>query len=253
MKILAIIIGLGILLAGCEQKPEPYFESSSSIRFDYKFTKEIIPVRITDVHHSFGFAPDEKLLDTLLLEVSFTGPLVENDRKYRVEVADSGTMVTGRTTMEAGKDYRQVQGEHVLRGNLWKDTLALVVSREFIDPGFLRKETKTLVLKLRPSQDFENVVQNMDEILISVNNYLAEPVWWAKFSQYLNYYHPEKYKILMKLEPALSNPEEINMTGVKMASFAELMRDYLNDNIVLDEETGQRIFIDRMEDYQPTE
>lgn len=253
MKILAIIITVGILLAGCEQKPEPYFEPSGSIRFEYRFTKETIPVRITGISCSFGFAPDDKLLDTVLLEVAFTGPLAERDRRYRVEVADSGTMVNGRTTMDAGKDYQPVEGEHILRGNHWKDTLAVVVSREFIDPGFMRKETKTLVLKLRPSRDFENVVQNMDEILISVNNYLAEPVWWAKFSQYLNYYHPEKYKILMKLEPALSNPEETNLTGVKMSGFAGLMRDYLNDNIVLDEETGQRIFIDRMEDYQSGE
>lgn len=253
MKIPAILICFGILLASCEQKPEPYFEPASSIRFEYGFTKETIPVRITGINYSFGFVPEEQVLDTLLLEVAFTGPLAEYDRKYWVEVADTGTMVTGRTTMEAGKDYQQIEGEHVLRGKHWKDTLAVVVSREFINPGFVRKETKTLVLRLQPSQDFENVVQNMDEVLISVNNYLAEPVWWAKFAQYLNFYHPEKYKILMKLEPSLSNPAETNFTGVKMSGLADLMRDYLKDNVVLDEETGQRIFIDRMEDYQPVE
>lgn len=253
MKIPAIIICLGILLAGCEQKPEPYFEPASSIRFEYGFTKETIPVRITEVDYSFGFVPDEQLLDTLILEVAFAGPLSEYDRKYRVEVADSGTMVTGRTTMEAGKDFQNVEGEHVLRGNHWKDTLAVVVSREFISTSFVKKETKTLVLKLRPSQDFENVVQNMDEILLSVNNYLSEPVWWAKFAQYLNFYHPEKYKILMKLDSSLSEPEPTNLTGVKMSNLAGLVKDYLNDNIVLDEETGQRIFIDRMEDYLPGE
>lgn len=253
MKISAIIICFGILLASCEQKPEPYFEPAGSIRFEYGFTKETIPVRITEINYSFGFVPEEQLSDTLFLEVAFTGPLADYDRKYLVEVADTGTMVTGHTTMEAGKDYRQIEGEHVLRGKHWKDTLAVVVSREFINPGFVRKETKILVLRLRPSQDFENVVKDMDEILISVNNYLAEPIWWAKFAQYLNFYHPEKYKILMVLEPSLRDPEVANLTGVKLSGLADLMRDYLNDNVVLDEETGQRIFIDRMEDYQPEE
>ncbi|MFR1240470.1 MAG: DUF4843 domain-containing protein [Butyricimonas faecihominis] len=250
MKRLVMILWVLAVFIGCEQKPEPYFESLSSIRFKYKKTDAVIPVEVKTINYSFGYVAENQLTDTILLEVTFTGPLVGHDRMYKVEVADSGTMVTGRTTMEVGRDYLPIAGDHVVRGGIWVDTLPVIVSREYINPGFQKKETKSLVLRLGVSDDFEKVVEGMNEIQITVNNYLGEPSWWGRD---LNFYHPEKYKILMTLQPLLSNPDKLEITGLELQALGGVLATYLNENVVLDPETQQRIFMDRMEVYLPEE
>ena len=251
MKRLIVILWVMVLWVGCEQKPEPYFEPSSSIRFKYKMTNAVIPVEIKTIDFSFGYVPEEQLLDTILLEVTSTGPLSEHGRVYKVEVVDTGTIITGQTTMVAGKDYLPIAGEQTFRGGLWIDTLLVVVSREYIDPSFTKKETKSLILRLGVNDDFEKTVEGMNEIQITVNNYLGEPAWWGL--RELNFYHPEKYKILMTFQPLLKNPDKLEITTLELGTLAGVLATYLDENVVLDPETGERIFVDRMEVYPPVE
>jgi len=240
-----------VIIAGCEQKPEPYFESLSSIRFRYRKTDAVTPVEVKTINLSFGYIPENQLLDTILLEITYTGPLSDHDRVYKVEVADSATIETGKTDMEEGKDFESIAGEYVLRGGFWVDTLPVIVSREYINPSFVKRETKTLVLRLSVSDDFEKTVEKMNEIVITVNNYMGEPSWWG--IRELNFYHPEKLKILQMLQPLLNNPNKLEITMIELQGLAGVLASYLNENVVLDPETGQRIFIDRMEDYSSVE
>lgn len=250
MKRLIAILGVMFLFAGCEQKPEPYFESLSSLRFKYKMTNAVIPVEVKTIEYSFGYIPEEQLLDTILLEVTFTGFLPVHDRVYKVEVVDSGTIIAGQTTMDAGKDYLSIASEQVFRGGFWVDTLPVIISREYISPSFIKRETKSLILRLGINDDFEKTVEGMNEIQITVNNYLGEPSWWGRG---LNFYHPEKYKILMTFQPLLKNPDKLEITSLELGTLAGVLTTYLDENVVLDSENGQRIFMDRMEEYTPVE
>ena len=52
------------------------------------------------------------------------------------------------------------------------------------------------------------------EIMVKVNNYMAEPKWWdlegfAGVESRLGFYHPEKWKALIYVDEGFADPDEL--------------------------------------------
>lgn len=250
MKQTIFFVLLFIGLWGCEQKPEAWFEPEDSIYFEFLKSDQN---PLDSIYFSFGRIADDVHWDTIPVVVKFSGRLSGNDRTYRVKVLEKGIIRNGTTTMKIEQDYKALAEEQTMPANTWADTLKVVVCRDHINPSHVRQETKVLMLGLEASADFSLGADNGREMKVVVDNYLSEPLWWKKNTGILHAYHPEKYKILMSFKAALADPEDISsVSNYELNSLAVYLKDYLEKHIVLDTETGDRIFLDHTAPYPPT-
>lgn len=81
-----------------------------------------------------------------------------------------------------------------------------------------------------------------------MSNFMSEPSWWSTYA--LGFYHPEKYKILLMFEDEsfYASADLLNDSSARRCISA--MSNYLEDNVVIDEETGKRIGFDSLIDLE---
>ncbi len=232
-------------LAACDQSINYPYEGKDRIQFQhYTVNTQGTRVYSDSLVFSFGLLPDSVTIDTAKVVMEFLGRGADYDRTYRIEViADS-------TTAVAGSHYEALDEYQTFRAGELTDTLRLVVYRENLSTSFRYPETIRLDLRLEATDDFDLGLSGGLTKKILMNNYLSKPDWWDNNTG-LDYYHPEKWKILISFNELYANqyecPFNINNEG---RTYAQGLNSYLNSVPTFDEETGQRVYMYELVDQE---
>lgn len=242
MKKLTLFALGALLFASCEKEAGLTYTGKDKIYFAYNYKYYTNLIEYDKVTFSFGMLPDEVMKDTARVGIRVLGQKSDKDRQYRVSVdADS-------TTAEAGKHYEALQQQYTFKAGLFEDSLKIVVLRTHLNSSHITQENRRLRLKVESSSDFDTGTQKGAYIDVYLNNYLSEPKWWKRYeSMGLYYYHPEKWKILMKFHDKFKDanadyPMDVNLVSPYFSS----LRAYLDQNPTYDKETKARVLIDRL-------
>lgn len=242
-----LLYALVLLFASCSKDPGLTYSDKNGIYFAYSYKLKIdnINTKIIEfdsVTYSFGMLDESILRDTAKIVVNVMGNTADKDRFYRVSVNPDST------TAVEGEHYEAIQPLQKVKANRLVDTLKIVVLRKNLNGSHIARENKRIGLKIEQSDDFNVGITRGSQIQLVINNYLSEPQWWNKYAQFgLYFYHPEKWKILMKFHDSFKNPNsdypmDVNLVGAYFNS----LRSYLDNNPTYDKETGLRVFIDRL-------
>lgn len=233
-----------LLLISCSNEIDNVYKGKSRIQFKYydlNFNKQMIFKNKTTF--SFGMKDDSIVRDTARIVVEFLGEVSDVDRKYKVKVA------TDSTTAVEGMHYEKFSDTQIFRAGMISDTLKIIVLRENLGTSFTDPEDKRLALEMDISEDFDLGMKDGLRTYLHINNYLSEPVWWKDPLRYnyIGFYHPKKWKILISFNDGFSNvescPFDYNNEG---RQYFQGLASYLNAIPTFDDETGYRIYIDRM-------
>lgn len=233
-----------IVLASCSQSIDNMYKGKDRIQFKYytlDFNKKMI--FNNKFTFSFGMKADDIKTDTAKIVVEYLGTPSDADRTYKVKiVADS-------TTAVEGQHFATVSESQTFRAGRFSDTLKIVVFRGKLSSSFTNPEDKRLALEMIPSEDFDLGMKDGLRAYLNINNYLSQPVWWKdplRFN-YIGFYHPKKWKILISFNERFSNvdscPFDYNNEG---RQYFQGLANYLNAIPTFDDETGSRIYIDRL-------
>ncbi|WP_316791612.1 DUF4843 domain-containing protein [Pedobacter frigoris] len=233
-----------IALSSCDQEIDHMYKEKARIQFKYytlDFNKKMIVNDKTTF--SFGMKDDKIIKDTAKIVVEFLGSASDKDRTYKIKV------VADSTTAVAGIHYEPVSNTQIFRAGRLKDTLKIVVDRTKLSTSFTTPENKRLTLEMEPSEDFNLGMKDGLRTNLYINNYLSEPVWWKDGLRlpYIGFYHPKKWKILISFNASFSNSEtcEFNYNN-QGRSYFQGLASYLNAIPTFDDESGARIYIDRL-------
>lgn len=216
MKYNVILLTIIILaFAGCrEQDVDTAFEVRNGIYFagDSSAIGEFIP--LDSVSFSFGLRSAEIRFDTARIGVTFIGRKSPEVRKFKLRVIEKSSKKEVFTDMEEGVHYLPLKPEYEFAANSYKATVDLVIDRDHFSTVFQEAEEHRLVLQLLESDDFSVGIESAQELIVKINNYLAEPAWWNLKDFYmmenkLGFYHPEKWKALIFVNKGFENPVEL--------------------------------------------
>jgi len=253
MKRRHILIVLSFFVAvvnfsSCDQSIDNFYTEKSRIQFKY-FKEDTGSNRvITRTYfdrstYSFGIAEDDMEKDTAKIVVEFLGSASDRDRVYTVRVGADSTSAT------EGKHYEPFSAKQIFRAGKHKDTLRIVVLRSHLSTSFTNPENRRIALDMEASDDFNLGMKDGIRTYLYINNYLSEPIWWKDGLRgpYLGFYHPKKWKILISFNAKFSNSKtcEFNFNNQRRAYFDGLRR-YLEGVPTFDDETGGRIYLDRI-------
>ncbi len=231
-------------LSSCKQEIDNVYKEKSRIQFKYytlDFNKKMILNNKSTF--SFGMKDDKIIKDTARIVVEFLGVVSDKDRTYKFKVA------TDSTTAVAGVHYEPISTTKVFKAGKMKDTLKIVVDRTKLSSSFKNPEDRRIVLELEPTEDFNLGMKDGLRTYLYINNYLSEPIWWKSSLRlpYIGFYHPKKWKILISFNSSFSNSEtcefDVNNQG---RSYFTGLANYLNAVPTFDDESGARIYIDRL-------
>lgn len=242
------ILVLLVILTSCNQDIDNFYAEKGRIQFKYfkeetGSNKVVYRTYFNQTTFSFGRFDETVEQDTARIVVEFLGEVSKLDRHYQVRiVADS-------TTAVEGLHYEPFSNTQIFRAGRMKDTLKIVVKRKALSSSFSNPEDKRLTLDLVSTADFNLGMKGGLRTRLNINNYLSEPIWWKDpLRSNLRFYHPKKWKILISFNKDFSDPEkcrfDFNNEG---RSYFDGLTRYLNSVPTFDDETGGRIYIDRIE------
>jgi len=249
MKMKTILAYITILATifisvSCDQSIDNLYRDKARIQFKYytlDYNKKMIFNNRTTF--SFGMKSDEVVTDTAKIVVEFLGTPSEVSRTYKIKVAADST------TAVAGTHYKALSNTQTFGAGKFTDTLRIVVYRGNLSTSFTNPEDKRLALEMEPSDDFDLGMKDGLRTYLYINNYLSKPVWWDTPLRYdyIGFYHPKKWKILISFNSRFSNAEtcpfDVNNEG---RQYFQGLANYLNAIPTFDDETGSRIYIDRL-------
>lgn len=241
MKIFLLVIAC-LLFIGCNQEVGFSYKEKDGVYFQVATQTNSDTLKISEVLFSFGMLPDTVLQDTAKIVVNLMGNKFDADRYFEVGVYPDST------DAQEGKHYTAFAGLHKFSASVFKDTLRVPVSREYLSSSHIIKEYKQVMIELRPSADFNVGINQGRFIKLTINNFLSEPKWWTKYSRFgLGYYHPEKLRILMGFHDDFKKggnelPMNVNVVGKYFTSLTQ----YLNNIPTYDKETKQRVLMDHL-------
>lgn len=185
------------------------------------------------------------------IPIKLLGSALDKDATYKVEVAEQGTIVTGKTTAIENVHYLPLEDHYTFHSGLLVDTLRITALRSALSSSYSKKENATLVLRIVDGGELGRGLRDGWEMLVSMSNFMSEPSWWSTYA--LGFYHPEKYKILLMFEDEsfYASADLLNDSSARRCISA--MSNYLEDNVVIDEETGKRVSFDSLVDLDEKE
>lgn len=245
----SIVLGL-FLFQSCTQDPDLKFNLKDRIYFEYGIQEYNDFVKFDSITFSFGRLDDSIRIDTARIVMKYLGNESDYDKQYRVKVVQEGQYVEGQTNAVEGVHYEALDEYYTFKGDRFTDTLKIVLHRDSLDASYITQEKRMMILKLEESDDFDLGINDGLEMKLSINNFLSPPDWWDKRVNALDYYHPKKWIILISFDEMFSDPAAASLDGISgniMNMHAESLRLYLENNIVIDEETGKRVKMDKLE------
>jgi hypothetical protein len=237
-----------MVLSSCKQEIDNFYAEKGRIQF--KYFKEVVGsdkvtrrTYFNQTTFSFGMKDEGVKKDTARIVVEFLGTVSNLDRHYQVRiVADS-------TTAVEGVHYEPISTTQIFRAGRMKDTLKVVVIRKALSSSFSNPEDKRLTLDLESTADFNLGMKGGLRTRLNINNYLSEPIWWKDGLRlpYIKFYHPKKWKILISFNEKFSNPDKCDFDyNNEGRSYFTGLASYLNAVPTFDDESGARIYIDKL-------
>lgn len=240
-----IYIAVILSMLGCTREVDTQYDNVGRIYFQYEKANSLGNMaRIDSVTFSFGKLPDEIQDDTARIVVCLMGIPATSDRTYRVKVVETGEFVKGKTTLVVNKNYDPIATEQTFHKNNYTDTLRVALHRSDLSTSLKRPESRTLILRLESSDDFKPGTIDGYEMKLSVNNFLPAPKWWEANSSMLGFYHPKKWKLIISMDERFAVEDVLTAQPADVYIKAGILRSYLGQNIVIDEETGYRVTMD---------
>lgn len=244
--ILLSFLAVTMSFYSCDQSIDNFYAEKSRIQFKH-YRETVTLNKVTRYYFdkntfSFGMAPDAVKEDTARIVVEFLGEVSDRDRSYTVKInADS-------TTAVEGVHYKPFSATQTFHAGRMKDTLKIVALRSELSSSFIFPEDRRIVLDLVPSEDFNLGLMGGVRTRLDINNYLSKPKWWGDpLRSALGFYHPKKWKILIGFNPLYADSEncifDTNNTG---REYMRGLAAYLEGVPTFDDETGARIYIDRL-------
>lgn len=247
-KTIYYILFLGVLssfMTGCDQDIDYPYEGKDRIQFRHYTTDWNGKRTYSDsLVYSFGLKNTDIQIDTAKIIVEFLGKMSDAERTYRVSIDPE------KTTAIIGTHYEVINNIQTFRPLKLTDTLRVVIYREHLSASFTNPKNETIQLVMEPSEDFDLGLAKGQKLKLLINNYLSKPDWWEKnfFDGSLGFYHPQKWRILISFNQEFANPKtcpfHVNNEG---KGYAAGLNSYLNNVPTYDEETGDRIYRDKME------
>lgn len=237
-----------MVFSSCKQEIDNFYAEKARIQFKYfkevtGSNKVIYRTYFDRTTFSFGMKDESLEKDTAKIVVEFLGKVSNLDRNYQVRiVADS-------TTAVEGLHFEPFSTTQIFRAGRMKDTLKIVVKRKALSSSFLNPEDKRLTLEMVSTADFNLGMKDGLRTRLYINNYLSEPIWWKDPGRlpYIKFYHPKKWKILISFNAKFADPEKCDFDyNNEGRSYFTGLANYLNAVPTFDDETGARIYIDRM-------
>ena len=250
-KLIIWVLGIiGLFGTGCSDELDSFYGERDCIYFqEFIYNTLGNKVEYDSILYTFGNKMSDVVVDTVKVVVCYTGRKAGQDRTYRVVVADTGMVKSGKTTMEAGKDYDPIAELQVMPANSWTDTLQIVLHREYLDPSHRKQLSKCLMLRMEETEDFGVGNIENSELKLVANNYLTEPLWWEGVKGYLGYYHPVKWQVLISFNEDFDNSDAISQTIDNFqiqTKYGPALRSWLEDHRPIDEEANAYILMDAL-------
>lgn len=248
MRIITILCLWACLATSCTKEIEGSYTDDSRIYFEYLFqdpnyygTRLIIRDSLIV---SLGKLDKEIESYEVKIPLKLLGLPLTTEGQYKVHVLEAGIVLKGKTTAQENIHYLPLKESYQFRKDEWTDTLKVTVLRSALNTSFTAKESKTLMLGLEETADLKLGMRDGWEIKMSINNFLEKPSWWREGG--LGYYHPEKYRILLLFETEEFYASVDILNNAKR--YIAAMKSYLEDHVVIDEETGKRVGFDSLID-----
>lgn len=240
------------LFASCSKDIDLPYTDADKVYFEYEYqdpswTSTHLISR-DSVTAAMGRLADDQTQMEVKIPVKVLGQLLTEDKTYKVEVVESGEVVDGETTAVENVHYLPLADSYTFHAGIWVDTLSITVLRSALNTSYVTKESRTMVLRITDEGELQRGLRDGWEMLVSMNNYISEPTWWNVYG--LGFYHPEKYKILLLFEDDdfYASVDLLNDSSARRCISA--MEAYLEDNVVIDEETGKRVTFDGLVDVE---
>lgn len=182
-----VICLMGILQAACDKDIDKFDNSENYIYFDIPFKLDdygrVTAIRIDSLVYSFAMDDASVTTHTFRIPVNSIGLRAAQDRSYKVIADEKAT-----TAEERDWDQSVLQTAIIDAGEL-KDTLEVVVNRTEV----LKKEARTLTLRLVENEHFQLGAQELLNIKISFSDILQPPSWWKRWESVFGVFVREKY------------------------------------------------------------
>lgn len=245
---LATIMALVLMLSSCKDEINLPYSDADKVYFEYEYQDPAWSsthlIKRDSVTAAMGYLPNGQDRMEVKIPIKLLGSALDKDATYKVEVAEQGTIVTGKTTAIENVHYLPLEDHYTFHSGLLVDTLRITALRSALSSSYSKKENATLVLRIVDGGELGRGLRDGWEMLISMSNFMSEPSWWSTYA--LGFYHPEKYKILLMFEDEsfYASADLLNDSSARRCISA--MSNYLEDNVVIDEETGKRIGFDSL-------
>ena len=246
---IAILLAAG--LTACDQDIDYPYQGKDRIHFKhYTLDNNRVRTYYTEKTYSMGFLDDEIKQETIKIPVELLGKVSDVDRTYQVAI------ISKSTNAVEGVHYEPFSMTQTLEAGAISDTLRIVVNRDELSTSFRNPVDIYLDLEIIPTDDFDIGLVGGASMKIVLNNYLSEPLWWTAPGVWfgaLDYYHPLKWKILISFNEKFANydksPFGSNDADGKVYSAG--LSTYLNENVVVDYETNERLYMTYTVPYNP--
>ncbi|MBQ8502367.1 MAG: DUF4843 domain-containing protein [Bacteroides sp.] len=256
MKHLYLYIGvLAVVVFSCSQDIDMPYTEESKIYFEYEYQdpnwSSVHLVARDSVTAAMGKLSNDQTQMEVKIPMKLLGEQLSEDKTYKIEIVPEGTVIKGKTTAVANQHYVPLADKYVFHAGVWVDTLRITALRSALSTSYADKETRTLVLRISDEGELKKGLRDGWEMLVSLSNYIAEPTWWTVYG--LGFYHPEKYKILLMFrdEDFYATADLLNDSAGKQC--VKALKNYLRDNVVIDEVTGKRVTFDALVDIEDNE
>lgn len=203
-----LIATVALLLGSCDtplkQKTEELgisttgaYQGSAKIYFDQSNTADTL------VSYSFGANPIEVHSYVVKVPLRVIGDKSGLPRAYQVEV------VKDKTTAQSGVHYTPLQQTYQFRAGEYTDTLRIELLRDALSPDQAKPDT--LTIRLVSTDDLSVAFEAHNQVMVTFDNYLAEPSTWGYYVYFMGAYSRIKY---IKLLEAYDNDENKFWNGI---------------------------------------
>lgn len=218
LSYLFTILSVALLFA-CEEQPDPYHEEDNRLNFVFQNF-------ITDstTHYTFAYEPEDKIQDTVWIEVSTMGYVSNDDRPVGLQ------QIAGPAPQaEAGKHYVAFNDASLLPfykipGGKSKTRLPVIVKR---DPSLENTEV-TLVFSFIENEYFKIGYAANSIRKITITSQLTQPEYWNQDAEELfaGSYGKVKHQFMINAAAPL---------GIKIDNdfFYKLVGDWMNIDLSL--------------------
>lgn len=256
MKQLYRFMGLAAVIAmlfpSCREDVDLPYTDEEKVYFEYQYQdpswSSTHLISRDSVVAAMGRLSNDQTQMEVKIPVKILGQQLTEDKTYKVEVVNEGEVIKGKTTAVENVHYLPLADSYTFHAGTWVDTLRITVLRSALSSSYTNKENRTMVLRLTDEGQLHKGLRDGWEMLVSMSNYISQPTWWNVYG--LGFYHPEKYKILLMFadDDFYAGVDILNDSSARRCVNA--MKNYLSDNVVIDEETGKRVSFESLTDYE---